>query len=167
MIGFRTPHGFRKLRRSLSTNMNDKASNPLVPAVALEGAALPGSGVWHNRLDRAGATASLLCAIHCLVAPFLAATAAAGALVFFHRELETFFVLSSLAVGAGSLGWGYLHHRKALVPALFGLAAIAFLVALVPGHAAAHGAVELAGMIAGGLSLAAGHLLNRRYLAAH
>lgn len=144
--------------------MNDKATNPLVPAVALRGAALPGSGVWQNRLDRAGATASLLCAIHCLLAPVLAATAAAGALIFFHRELETFFVLSSLAVGAWSLGWGYLHHKKALVPALYLVAATAFLVAIVPGHGVAHGGVELAGMVAGGLALAAGHLLNRRYL---
>lgn len=143
--------------------MNDNVTNPLVPAAALP----PGSGVWHNRLDRAGATASLLCAIHCLLAPVLAATAAAGALIFFHRELETFFVLSSLAVGAWSLGWGYLHHRKALVPALFVLAAAAFLVALLPGHGADHGAAELTGMVAGGLALAAGHLLNRRYLTSH
>lgn len=152
--------------------MNDKATNPLVPTVvlqpmALEGTSLPGSGVWHNRLDRAGATASLLCAIHCLLAPVLAATAAAGALIFFHRELETFFVLSSLAVGAWSLGWGYLHHRKALVPALFVLAAAAFLVAVLPSHGVDHGAIELTGMVAGGLALAAGHLLNRRYLTSH
>jgi hypothetical protein len=143
--------------------MNDNATNPpLVPA-----AALPGNGVWHNRLDRAGATASLLCAIHCLLAPFLAATAAAGALIFFHRELEAFFVLSSLLVGAWSLGWGYRHHKKALVPALFVLAAAAFSVALLPGHGVVHGGAELAGMITGGLALAAGHLLNRRYLTAH
>lgn len=116
--------------------------------------------VWQQRLDRAGATASLLCALHCLLAPLLAATAAAGALVFFHRELETLFVIVSLTLGASSLGWGYRHHRRARVLALYGAAAAGFLIALFTPMPAA----ELPAMVAGGLLLAAGHLTNRRYL---
>lgn len=137
--------------------MNHKAS-PAFLSFALPAA-------WHRRLDRAGATASLLCALHCLLAPVLAATAAAGALLFFHRELETIFVVGSLGLGGFSLGWGYSRHRKAVVAALYLAAAAAFLLALgLPGTA--HGGpLELPAMVGGGLCLAAGHLLNRRYLA--
>lgn len=139
--------------------MNDKS-----PSLLTLG---PLPAAWHQRLDRAGATASLLCAIHCLLAPLLAATAAAGALLFFHRELETFFVLSSLVIAAWSLGWGYRHHRKAAVPALYLLAAASFLAAILPFGAPHGGPLELPAMVLGGFSLAAGHLLNRRYLAGH
>lgn len=139
--------------------MNDNAPAPLAPA---SGAAA--STIWHDRLDRAGATASFLCAIHCLLAPVLAATAAAGALLFFHRELEALFVYSSLALGAWSLGWGFLHHRKATVLVLYVLAAAGFLTAIYWVHGTP---AELPAMVSGGLLLAAGHLLNRRFLAAH
>lgn len=139
--------------------MNENAPTPLAPA-----AGVAASTVWHDRLDRAGATASLLCAIHCLLAPVLAATAAAGALLFFHRELEAIFVYSSLVLGAWSLGWGYLHHKKPIVLALYLLAGVGFLSAI---HPASGTPLELPAMVAGGLLLASGHLLNRRYLAAH
>lgn len=135
-------------------------NHPTSPSPAA-GFLLEPSAALHEKLDRAGATASFLCAIHCLVAPLLAATAAAGALVFFHREIESLFIGTSLLLGAWSLGWGYLQHRKGQVLALYFLAAAAFATALLAG--AAH--FEIVFMVAGGLLLASGHLLNRRFLA--
>ncbi len=139
--------------------MNEKATAPLATALSLEP-----SPLWHQRLDRAGATASFLCAVHCLLAPLLLATAAAGALVFFHHELEALFVATSLTLGGFSLGWGYVRHRKTRVLALYFLAALAFLTGLLGNSTLGNSTLELPSMVAGGLLLAGGHLLNRRYL---
>ncbi|HET6395747.1 MAG TPA: MerC domain-containing protein, partial [Pseudoxanthomonas sp.] len=78
-------------------------------------------------LDRFGATGSLLCAVHCALAPLLlAGLPSLGLTLWFDGSLERALVVSVTLLGLFSLSWSYRRHRvlRALGVLLAGLAAL-------------------------------------------
>lgn len=112
--------------------------------------------------DRIGAFGSLLCALHCALLPLLVALLPAlglggAALVDFDQGFTVF----ATVLGVTMLAYGYRRHRafRAWFVLLPGLALIwigSFTALHI--HSLAHSLV----MVAGGLMIAAAHLLNLR-----
>lgn len=112
--------------------------------------------------DRIGAFGSLLCALHCALLPLLVALLPAlglggAALVDFDQGFTVFATL----LGITMLGYGYRRHRAfrawfVLVPGLALIWAGSFTA--LHTHSLAHSLV----MVAGGLLVAAAHVLNLR-----
>lgn len=114
-----------------------------------------------DKLDRAGAMASFLCAIHCALMPFVVTMLPLLGLSFLASEpVEWALLLSSATLGTLSLCTGFKEHgsRRA-----FGLLGIA-LALLVIGrlchehHVGAWGPVF---MVLGGFSMMGAHLFNQ------
>ncbi len=150
----------------LVTNEPVLRQNPPRPAVTRIAPVSPVSPVSPverapGHLDRAGATASLLCAIHCALMPLVVTLLPLLGLAFLADErVEWAMVVLSGVLGATSLCLGFRQHRsrRALATLATGLA---FLVA---GRIAEHYALPWGVVIVviGGLSVAASHILNRR-----
>jgi hypothetical protein len=90
---------------------------------------LPATTAAHDALahvaDRVGATASLLCAIHCAALPFVIAVLPALGLSFLaDHKFERIFIACASMLALAALIRGYYRHRvpSALVLALPGLA---------------------------------------------
>lgn len=113
-------------------------------------------------LDRTGATASFLCAIHCAVMPlFVTALPLLGLSFLASEPVEWTLLLCSALLGTLALVVGYRQHRSA---SIFGVLGVA-LVLLVGGRLAEEGGVEGWGqafMVAGGLTMMGAHLINRK-----
>jgi chromate transport protein ChrA len=112
--------------------------------------------------DKAGATASTICAVHCVAVPLLFAALPVLGLSWLDNPWidRSFLVLAVLFVVLAHPR-GYLRHRNC-VPALLalaGLAGISVAVSLWEGSAAHHWLVA-----AGGLTVAGSHWLNRHLL---
>ncbi len=116
----------------------------------------------HGHADLAGAAASTLCLIHCLLTPvaigfFPAVFAYLPGDTTFHRLLAAILVL----VGAVSFIPGYrLHRRK---PILAMIATGIPLILIVAWKGDSLGWEELVFSVAGSLLLVAAHLLNRSF----
>nr|WP_068889214.1 MerC domain-containing protein [Pedobacter panaciterrae] len=68
-----------------------------------------------EKLDRLGMTASLACAIHCAVLPFvLTALPLFGLSFLAHNWVETFMIGLSLVIGIYSLSTSYPKHKRLL-----------------------------------------------------
>ncbi|GAB3731895.1 MerC domain-containing protein [Luteimonas pelagia] len=112
--------------------------------------------------DRVGFAASFACAIHCALLPVVAAALPAlGFKVGGWMDVDQAFVVFASVLGATTLAIGYRRHRAfhawaLLLPAL----AMVWLGSFTPLHD--HGGAHLALMVAGGLLLAAAHLVNLR-----
>lgn len=114
----------------------------------------------HVRLDRAGATLSLVCAVHCLAMPaLLAAFPVLSNYFLFGESLEFGLSLSMCLIATGSVVWGYLAHRKKKVLGLLILGITIFILA----KTVLSGNGEVAGMVGAGLLLAATHVINSHY----
>src|SRR5690606_25279938 len=115
-----------------------------------------------NRADRIGAAASVLCAVHCALLPLaLAALPALGLSVGGWADIDQAFTVFATLLGATTLAIGFRRHRTfqawmLLVPGL----AMVWLGAFTALHD--HGVAHAAVMTAGGLLIAAAHLLNLR-----
>lgn len=115
-----------------------------------------------NRADRIGAAASVLCAVHCALLPLaLAALPALGLSVGGWADIDQAFTVFATLLGATTLAIGFRRHRTfqawmLLVPGL----ATVWLGAFTALHD--HGVAHAAVMTAGGLLIAAAHLLNLR-----
>jgi hypothetical protein len=110
------------------------------------------------RLDLVGTCVSLVCALHCLMLPFLVTVLPlAGAGVFLGGALEVLFIAASVALATGSLCWGFRRHRRSRVFIMLGTA----LAMIVVGRFLTSEAYEFMFVVAGAVVLAAGHLLNR------
>lgn len=113
--------------------------------------------------DRFGATASLLCAVHCAVLPFVLALLPALGLSFLaDHGFERGFVAFASVLATWSIGSSYRRHRRPqalwlLPPALASLWLGAFIIddRYGPGMHAALVAM-------GGVLLACAHLANLR-----
>ena len=82
-----------------------------------------------DKLDRAGATASFLCAIHCAIMPLLVTLLPLFGLSFLASEpVEWALLLMSAGFGTASICLGFKEHRSRKVFAVLG-AGIALLVA--------------------------------------
>lgn len=114
-----------------------------------------------EKLDRAGATASFLCAIHCAIMPFVLTVLPLLGLGFLSSEPVEWALLSCSAVlGTLSLCVGFREHKRRRVFGLLGLA-LAFLVAgriLHEQHLGWWGPIF---MVLGGFTMMSAHLLNR------
>lgn len=102
----------------------------------------------------------MLCLVHCLALPLIAAAIPALACVLdLPESLHLVLLLFAVPVSAYALVHGYRHHGKVL-PALFGGVGLGLLTAGV--FAASSEAMETALTVGGGLLLATAHLRNWR-----
>lgn len=124
------------------------ASKPLVPV--------------GERLDKAGATASFLCAVHCAVMPFVLTLLPLLGLGFLSSEpVEWALLAASATLGTSSLCLGFREHGKRRVFAVLGLA-LSLLVAgrIVHEHHLGWWGPVL--MVLGGFTMMSAHLINHR-----
>lgn len=112
-------------------------------------------------LDKVGATASFICAIHCFITGVAFGLLPVIGLGFFNSLwFDLLFIGLALSVGLFAIPMGYRRHHK-FMPALvfvFGLTCIG-LGHFVFGHESVLGTVL---SVLGGLSLVTFHLLNSR-----
>lgn len=113
-------------------------------------------------LDKAGAAASLTCAVHCAIMPLVVTLLPLFGLTFLADErLEWGLLALSASLGISSLCFGFREHgsRRALVILAIGL----FLLALGRiSEQRAWGGWAVPVVVAGGGTVAASHFLNRR-----
>jgi hypothetical protein len=111
-------------------------------------------------VDRVGATASLLCAIHCALLPFVLALLPLIGLEFLAgHTFERIFVACAAALAATSILVGYRRHRHPLALFLMvpGIALLVFGVAL---DINVHVVIHTASVVAGGVLVASAHVTN-------
>lgn len=135
-------------------------------------------------LDQLGMTASILCALHCLLVPVLLTALPFAGLAFLMQSwVDMVMIAAGLAIGLVSLGMSFARHRR-LLPILLLLAGFAVIgavhlthshtavfpdysrinnIADLPDYHTVHTPLEIAGLFAGGICIAAGHLVNWRY----
>lgn len=139
----------------------------------------------HNTIDGVGATASFLCAIHCLAMPFLLTVLPAMGLSFLLDEtLEKAFVIGTVLLASFNTCWGYRLHKKNRVLIFILLGSALLLIATFAwdhqhthhhhgdhaGHDHGHGIGRpqeefwgLTMLVCGAMTLSIGHLLNRYF----
>jgi hypothetical protein len=116
-----------------------------------------------SHADLAGATASGICLVHCLLTPLLISLFP-GMLPYlpgdawFHRALAVGIIL----LGAAAFAPGYRLHRRRSLLALVGLGIALILVVAWFSEALPH-PLELPLSVSGSLMLVAAHLLNRSF----
>jgi len=116
---------------------------------------------YTSRLDGAGMTASILCAIHCAVVPLLITVLPLAGLGFLANPfIEWSMIIFAAFIGSYAIGLSYvrIHHR--LPPVLLLIAG--FLVIIV-GHVFVSGWHEAIVVPLGGLLIATAHFFNFRY----
>ena len=129
---------------------------------------LGSEGLNLGRLDKLGASASLACAVHCAVLPFVVTLLPVYGLSFLVGEtVEWILVGVAVSLAAVSLLLGYRQHRSVRVLTMLSAAVVLLVVGHLTGHEASHlgGAVPLNKTIlavAGGLILVGAHILNYR-----
>lgn len=113
-------------------------------------------------LDKAGMTASLICAVHCAAMPLIITLLPLIGLSFLANEwVEWTLIGISAVLGVSSLCLGYRQHRsrRALAMLSVGLALI------VIGHIAEKHVTSAYGvslLVLGGCTVASAHFVNRR-----
>lgn len=118
--------------------------------------ALPMTAVW---VDPVGAGFAAVCALHCLVAPFLVTTLPLVGVGFLVEErTEAVLLFASITLAAGSLLWGFRLHRQQRILLMLGAAALM----MVLGRVFLAERYESLLVATGAALLAAGHLLNRQ-----
>lgn len=112
--------------------------------------------------DRVGAVGSLLCALHCALLPLLIAVLPALGLGSFALvDLDQAFTVFATLLGITTLAYGFRRHRAfhawiVLIPGL----ALIWIGSFSPLHT--HSMTHVLTMVAGGLAVAAAHLINLR-----
>lgn len=115
-------------------------------------------------LDTLGATASIVCAVHCvLVALAMGALPALG--LFADPRIEWGFLALSAGIGLAALVPAHAHHRRRAPLALFAVGMTVLLATRLvsPEHAL----VEAALVVVGAGCLVWAHWRNRRLVVAH
>lgn len=111
-------------------------------------------------VDRIGATASLLCAVHCVLLPFVLTLLPLIGLEFLagHTFERIFVACASVLAGASILVAYRRHHRPhALVLMIPGVTLLLFGIAI---DLDAHVVLHTACVVSGGLLVASAHLTN-------
>lgn len=111
-------------------------------------------------VDRVGATASLLCAVHCALLPFVLALLPLIGLEFLAgHTFERIFVACAAALAGASLIVAYRRHRRpqALFLMVPGIALLLFGIAI---NLDVHVLLHTASVVTGGLLLAGAHVTN-------
>jgi hypothetical protein len=113
-------------------------------------------------LDRVGATASTLCAIHCALMPIVITILPLIGLGFLADErLEWMLVATSAAMGISSVCLGHREHKQKRAAAMLCLG----LSLLAVGRLAEErklGRYSVVIVVLGGLTVASAHIINRR-----
>lgn len=111
-------------------------------------------------VDRVGATASLLCAVHCVLLPFVLALLPLIGLKFLAgTTFERIFVICAATLASGSILTGWRRHRKphALYVTVPAIVLLLFGVAVdLQAHVVIHTICE----VSGGVLLASAHITN-------
>ena len=123
-------------------------------------------------VDRAGATASLLCAVHCALLPFVLALLPLIGLEFLAgHTFERVFVACAAALASASILTAYRRHRQphALILMLPGVALLLFGVAV---NLDVHVVLHTVAVVCGGVLVASAHVTNlvlahRHHAASH
>ncbi len=108
--------------------------------------------------DVAGISASLLCVLHCLAAPFLITVLP----VLAATEHETHSVFAALIVLIGMLALvpGYCKHKKKAIPAAGAVGVAAIIAAAILPEMEGGETIETLMVVAGGFMLIGAHLRN-------
>lgn len=120
----------------------------------------PKSRRFATLIDRVGATASLLCAVHCVLLPFVLALLPLIGLEFLAGHLfERIFVTCAALLASASILAGYRRHRKphALYLMVPGIALLLFGVAV---NLDVHVVVHTVAVVCGGVLVATSHITN-------
>ncbi len=135
-----------------------------------------------RRLDRVGSAVSSLCAVHCLLVPFLlGALPVVGLAFLIEPAFEWTIIGASALIGVLALGGGAKRHGAPGPLVAFALGLGLFVVARLLEHAAGHAHVGDAahhGMrtapwlvvtlsVLGGIAIVAAHLWNTRLVGTH
>lgn len=117
--------------------------------------------------DRIGVLISALCAVHCVVSPFLILIAPFYFYSLEHPVVHILFAAFVVPVGLVSFIRGYQQHQqfKVLALGLFGLGLI-LLTAVIP-HQALHKMGHTQITLLASASLIVAHILNRRSCECH
>lgn len=112
-------------------------------------------------LDKAGATASLVCAVHCVALPLAIALLPALGLAWLDNPwIDRSFLVAAVLFAVLAHPKGYVQHKRC-VPAslaLLGIVGIILAISVWERVEAHHYAIA-----AGGLLVAGSHWLNRHY----
>jgi len=111
-------------------------------------------------VDRIGATASLLCAVHCMLLPVVLALLPLIGLEFLAgHTFERIFVACAAALASASILVAYRRHRhpQALFLMVPGIALLLFGVAI---DINAHVVIHTASVVTGGVLVASAHVTN-------
>ncbi len=88
--------------------------------------------IKHNlsqKLDMIGFIASSVCAVHCILMPFIILTLTYYGMSFFSNPIvEIGFVSISLLIGIFTFKHGYLNHHRSLIPGIIFLTGLAIIV---------------------------------------
>jgi hypothetical protein len=110
-----------------------------------------------NHIDRLGASASFICAVHCALTPFAASILPLLGIGFLADErIEHMVLWVSLALATMSMCWGLRVHRQRRILVLFGAA----LFFVVSGRFLLEGSLEVILVVLGALLFSCAHLLN-------
>lgn len=111
-------------------------------------------------VDRVGATASLLCAVHCALLPFVLALLPLIGLEFLAgHTFERIFVACAAVLASTSILFAYRRHRRpqALFLMVPGIVLLLFGVAI---NLDVHVLVHTASVVTGGVLVASAHVTN-------
>lgn len=111
-------------------------------------------------VDRVGATASMLCAVHCVLLPFVLALLPLLGLEFLAgHTFERVFVACAAALASGSILTGYWRHRRpqALFLMVPGIVLLVFGIAI---SLDVHVVIHTVSVVSGGLLVASAHVTN-------
>jgi hypothetical protein len=112
-----------------------------------------------STIDRAGTAVSLACAVHCAAVPLLIGVLPLVGLQFLaHGAVEWALLFVATVLAIASCCWGVRRHGRRRVAFAFASA----LLLLIGGRFVVDSAHEWIPMVAGGVLLAASHVLNHR-----
>ena len=129
-------------------------ARPVAPPVA------PSRRRFATLVDRVGASASLLCAVHCILLPFVLALLPLIGLEFLAgHTFERIFVACAALLASASIITGYRRHghSHALFLMVPGIALLLFGVAI---DLDVHVLIHTASVVTGGLLVASAHITN-------
>lgn len=115
-----------------------------------------------SRLDHIGMTASTLCAIHCAIVPILLTFLPLAGVGFLATPIfEWGMITLALMLGVSSIFLSYVRTHRRVLPLIMLVAGFA---AVVLGHIYLHGWIEAIVVPLGGLTIAAAHFVNFKYV---
>ncbi len=116
-----------------------------------------------GRLDRAGMTASVVCAVHCALLPLVITLLPLWGLEFLAEEwVELFMIGLALIIGILSLSVSFKKHHQRKMPLLLLTAGFGIIVI---GHLSHSALLEPILIPTGGLTIAVAHYINWRFSA--